>query len=111
MIAPTEASIAQALGNLRIGLERYQWLQANIHGRDVGTDREFQRRFNGYYRVRRAPAWQRVFFPLLERAKTTSTDYGTVLRTIYASTGRVEASFASKLIATVEPAKPVIDQY
>jgi hypothetical protein len=34
-----------------------------------------------------------------------------VLRALYIATGRVEASFASKVAASVDPGKPVIDAF
>jgi hypothetical protein len=92
-----------------VGLEKYCWLRDALHQVDVSQDREFQRRFNGFYRVRRNTAWQGRFYSLLEEQKTRRAPFSEVLRTLHAATGRIEVSFASKLTATTEPDQPVID--
>jgi hypothetical protein len=102
-------SIDQALPRVSPGLQKYTWLQAELHGRDVSSDREYQIRFNGFYRVRRNITWQGAFFKILERGKTRGSSFEDVLRMLHADTSRVEASFASKLTATIDPSKPVID--
>lgn len=111
MPSPSEADIQKALGNLADGMRRYQWLQANVHRSDVATNREFQKKFNGFYRVRRGAEWQASFFELMEAAKRTGIQFTDALRSINTTTGRIEASFASKLVATLDPSKPVIDKF
>src|SRR5439155_1069029 len=46
---------------------------------------------------------------LLERRKRQPASFGSVLRELHEATGRFEASFASKLVATIRPDTPVID--
>lgn len=72
-------------------------------------DELFQRLFVGFYRVRRDLHWRRAFFELLERAKHHGTTYADTLSALGEATGRLEASFASKLFATVDPHMPAID--
>jgi len=45
----------------------------------------------------------------MARAKREQLPFGIVLEVLRDATGRVEASFASKLVATVDPSQPVID--
>ena len=78
---------------------------------DVSTDRLYQRRYRGFYRVRRKPAWCKPYFALLERAKGEALSFNAALRAFCEQTGRVEASFISKLIATIDPTLPVWDQF
>jgi hypothetical protein len=111
MIQLDQPTIETALPLVGDGLEKYCWLRAALPNTDVSRDREFQRRFNGFYRVRRNQDWQSAFYPLLERQKTAPLPFADVLRQLHTSTGRVEASFASKLVATVEPDQPVIDAF
>jgi hypothetical protein len=59
--------------------------------------------------LRRTAPWRRAYFCLLETAKAPDIDLVTVLRTLYAETGRAEASFSSELIATIDPSQPVLD--
>jgi hypothetical protein len=109
MIRLDDDSIERALPRVAVGLEKYCWLRDAVHGRNVAADPEFQRRFNGFYRVRRNAAWRAAFFALLERQKTRHDPFASVLRELYDATGRIEASFVSKLTAPVDPDQPVID--
>ncbi|MEM1416869.1 MAG: hypothetical protein AAGH15_18370 [Myxococcota bacterium] len=102
-------NVQEALSRVEPGLARYQWIQANFARTDARIDRDFRRRFNGFYRVRRNKAWQAVFYAELEREKRERRGFEAVLRSLNAELGRVEASFASKLVATVDPREPVID--
>ena len=102
-------TIDRALRRVLDGLEKYMWIQRELPIRNVSRDRDFQTTFNGFYRVRRNVDWQRTFFRLLEQGKTTQPSLEEVLRTLHSETGRVEASFATKLIASLDPSQPVID--
>jgi hypothetical protein len=106
-----EAAIERALPLASVGLEKYCRLQAALATTDVAHDRGFQTRFNAFYRVRRGSAWRAAFFSLLQQEKSCPHSFAGVLRALHAATGRVEASFASKLAATVDPDKPVIDSF
>lgn len=90
-------------------VEKYCRIQAGWRTTDVRADKEFQRTFNGFYRVRRAGAWQYEFYRVMEAQKAAPASFRKVLLDLFATTGRVEASFASKLVATVDPNSPVID--
>lgn len=73
----------------------------------------FQRRFNGFYGVRRNAAWRTVFYATFEAAKSLPANAAELFRwgldQVEAATGRVEASFVSKLVATLHPQAPVLD--
>ena len=58
--------IDQALPRVLAGLQKYGWLQTELRRRDVSRDREYQKRFNGFYRVRRNAQWQQAFYTMLE---------------------------------------------
>ena len=111
MIQLDKAAIEQALPLVSVGLEKYCWLQAALATTDVAHDRAFQTRFNGFYRVRRSVEWQSAFYTLLQKGKWKPQSFAGVLCALHAATGRVEASFASKLAASVDPEKPVIDSF
>ncbi len=111
MFAPSVLQIQKALERLADGLKRYQWLQANVSKCNVAVDPEFQRRFTAFYRVRRNSEWRKEFFAVMEKSKSGGTNFPETLQTIHRSTGRIEASFASKLVATLDPSKPVIDKF
>jgi hypothetical protein len=73
----------------------------------------FRTRFNGYYGVRRNEAWRDGFYRSFEWAKRSGLSpaglFATLLERLHAETARVEASFISKLVATLHPEQPVID--
>jgi len=72
-----------------------------------------RRRFNAYYGVRRNAEWRSRFYARFEAAKSSPMSspalFEDVLVGLEADTGRVEASFASKLVATLRPESPIID--
>lgn len=103
--------IDAALPRVEKGLQQYLWLQSRVDGsNDFAADAEFRRRFNHFYRVRRATPWQNEFYGLMDRAKQERLEFPAVLRLLYEATNRYEASFASKLVATLDPSNAVIDR-
>lgn len=107
----SEMEIEAAVVRIGVGLRKYLWLQTEVGRRDVSRDAVFQRRFNGFYRVRRDAEWREAYFRLMEESKAGGVHFAHVLRTLHAATGRYEASFASKLVATLDPTQPVIDRF
>jgi hypothetical protein len=93
----------------------YRQLRREILGTDLRADHSehVRRRFNAYYGVRRNEDWRKMFYTQFERAKTSSATapdlFRIVLETLHRSTGRLEGSFASKLVATLRPEYPIID--
>ena len=107
----TEEQIQIALSRLEHGLTKYLWLQRQVKLCDVSANEEFQRCFSGFYRMRRNSEWRMGFFALLESSKLNGIGFPEALREIHHRCGMVEASFASKLVATLDPSKPVIDKF
>jgi hypothetical protein len=105
----THDQIDAALPAVGPGLAKYLSIQDRLGRCDIRNDGEFRQLFNGFYRVRRGQDWQDAFYGLLERAKHEPTTFAEVLAALRRATGRWEASFASKLLATVDPDMPVID--
>ncbi|WP_417069215.1 hypothetical protein [Niveibacterium terrae] len=103
------AQIDAALPRVDAGLKQYLWIQSKVNIEPFLEDGEFRRRYNHFYRVRRGAAWQNEFYSLMARAKREQLQFHLVLDLLREATGRYEASFASKLIATLQPSKPVID--
>jgi hypothetical protein len=108
-ISLTRAQIDTALPEVAKGLEQYLWLQKNRGNGDLQWNLEFRRRFNRFYRVRRNKEWQDKFYGLLESGKEKVVSFPEVFAALHRATGRHEASFASKLLATLDPRMPVID--
>lgn len=99
-----------ALSKLERPIEKYLWLQQTLNEPgDLRKNAEFQRRFTAFYRVRRNQEWRKYYFGLLEKERRHSDGFSHVLQKLRDKTGRIEASFASKLVATVDNNQPVID--
>lgn len=111
MLALADDEIDAALARVPTGLEKYRWIQDRARKCDVSTDLVFQRRFKGFYRIRRNDAWCRPYFRLLEDSKRAPIAFADALRILRERTGRLEASFASKLVHTVDPTLPVLDRF
>ena len=89
-----------------LGLDRYAFIM-----RGEPSSPEFQRVFNGYYRVRRSKEWQCHYYGLFDKARESNCSFEQTIKELYTLTGNVEASYTSKLIATIDSSKPIWDQY
>ena len=94
-----------------MGLDKYANIMNAAGEKDVSSDAAFQHAFNAFYRVRRNTEWRECFYRLFERAKQYHFSFADVIGSLYVETGNVEASFSSKMIATIDPEKPIWDQY
>lgn len=94
-----------------LGLDKYEMIMRLASSTDVSHDPGFQRSFNAFYRIRRNAEWRKCYYDLFEQAKAKHYDFADVIRILFEKTGNVEASFSSKMIATIDPDKPIWDQY
>lgn len=75
-------------------------------------DKEFRKEFNGYYRIRqKSKQWYNCYYSLLEEQSEKNRSFREILEILYDKGGenKVEASFASKLLASVDPEKAIWD--
>lgn len=110
----TRTEIQAAIQRADKGIKQYQELMRMLPTVDVSMDRDFQRRYNGLYRVRSRPlSWYPSYYALMQKLKLgcRNVEFAQVLDDIHAATGRYEPSFSSKLVATLDPLKPVWDTY
>lgn len=114
----TREEIEQAVEKARAGVEKYLAIMDRVCRVNVSEDPEFKRLYNGFYKVRnRAHAWYQSYYTLLESLKDEKTRTGVaptfahVLDVLKERTARCEASFSSKLVATLDPDKPIWDVY
>ena len=89
-----------------------------LHNTDVSTDIEYQKNYNSYYRVRRDRNWLNAYYDFMESHKNDQDiSFEKILREISsvphnAKNGTIksiEASFASKMLATINPNYPIWD--
>lgn len=92
------------------GLKKYTWIQNHLHSCDVSKDIDFQRHYNGFYRLRqRSSVFYQTYYDFMEKQKGIAPSFEKTLHHLYKTLGRMEASFASKLVATLDTSKPVWD--
>ena len=98
---------------VQIGIEKYSWIMKRVHETDVSVDIDFQRAFNGFYRMRQRPEhFYRVYYKYLEKKKNNGAlTFEDVVTYLYHETGSIHASFSSKLLATVRADMPVWDKF
>ena len=94
-----------------LGLDKYEMIMRLAMSTDVSCDPGFQRAFNAFYRIRRNVTWRKHYYGLFEQAKVKHYGFADVIRVLFHETGNVECSFSSKMIATIDPNKPIWDQY
>lgn len=105
-----QSSIFDALRRRHADLVRYAYTIRSLRSLNVLYDQAYQRTFNGLYMVRRNGQWRTHFYELLETQKSEkNVSFKAMLSDLHARTGRIEASFASKLLATINPELPVYD--
>ena len=86
-----------------MGLDKYADIMEAAREKDVSSDIGFQHAFNAFYRVRRNAEWRKCYYKLFERAKKEHYSFADVIGFLYVETGNIEASFSSKMIATIDP--------
>lgn len=93
-------------------LLRYAYIMQSVNEVNVALDKDFQKAFNGFYKVRLPnSSYYQGFYRVFEQCKADrdGLTYGSILDALYPITGRVEASFASKILATLNPNQPIWD--
>ena len=101
-----ETRIAESMG-----FDKYKQIMEMVRKTDVSSDPDFQRTFNGFYRVRRNAEWRKTYYDLFETVKDSDPSFKSIIKTMYDATGNIEASFSSKMLATINPDMPIWDRY
>ncbi len=101
-----EARIAESMG-----FDKYKQIMETFRKTNVSSDLDFQRAFNAFYRVRRNAEWRKTYYDLFETSKNGTPSFESIIRTMYEATGNIEASFSSKMLATINPEMPIWDRY
>lgn len=94
-----------------MGLDKYRFILETFRKVNISTDVDFQRTFNGFYLVRRNAEWRTIFYEFFESAKSRKVSFEEIITYLYEKTGNIEASFSSKMLATLDTDKPIWDRY
>lgn len=78
---------------------------------NVAEDKDFQTAFTAFFRLRRDSKWREHYFSLFERQKKRgiNVSFGEILLRLFKQCGQIEASFSSKMLATINPEMPIWD--
>jgi hypothetical protein len=107
-----ETQIIGAINDARKGICQYLDIMELFHKVDVSGNRDFQRKFNAFYRIRqRSVEWYGEYFSSMQRWKGSKPTFNDVLDHLNKSLGRYEPSFSSKLLATLDPNYPIWDKF
>lgn len=108
-IAKPDAAFAKALVEYT-GLKRYRAIMA-FDGDVSDKANGFQKLFNGYYNIRRPAEWREKNNALFQEMRAAEkVDFSLIVSRLHEMTRKVEPSFASKMLATIDDAAPVWDR-
>lgn len=92
-------------------LPKYQYIMDNIFSVTLtNKDEEIRKYFNGYYNIRKNTNWLNNYYAVFEKKKVRANvvTFEEILEEI--SLGNMlEPSYASKMLATLNPEKPIWD--
>ena len=106
--------LTNTINRAKPGIAKYLAIMDKVDAVDVSTDASFQSMFKGFYRVRQKPvAWYGAYFSLMQQLKGSRPTFDVVLDSLSTALGNnvCEASFSSKLVATLDPWQPIWDKY
>ena len=97
-----------------LSLDNYNYIINTINNKniDISKDEEFQKTFDAFFKVRRDEKWRREYYNYFQKVKNNKDiKFEEILNHLKDSTGNIEASFSSKLLATINPNMPIWDQF
>jgi NTP pyrophosphatase (non-canonical NTP hydrolase) len=102
----------KAIKNIKNALEKYNYIMDNLRKTNVLSDVDFRKKYNGFYRMRQRKAqFYQLYYGYMEENKNTEVSFEKTLKYFDEKMSRIEASFSSKLVATIDPSKPVWDEF
>ena len=95
------------------GMNKYKDIMTQFHENiNIADSREFQKKFNGFYRIRRDQTWQKAYYDYFDaNKKNKNITFDEILNYMYEKTSRCEASFCSKMLHTINPDMPIWDKF
>lgn len=98
-----------------LGMDKYNEILNMFNNENIDLSKskdEFQKCFNSFYKIRRNNEWRKYYYDYFqENRNNKNITFDEILDYMYDKTGQIEASFASKMLATINPDMPIWDQY
>jgi len=97
-------------GKIKKGVQSYVRIMHLVKNSNVQTNKEFQKKFNGFYVIRqRSKEFYKAFYEYLEHNKYKNISFEQTLNFFQHKFQRFEPSFSSKIVATINPNFPIWD--
>lgn len=94
------------------GLGTYLNLLDDFKNTNVVDNDDFKKKFKGFYKLRqKSREFYDAYFSFMENHKNNEPTYRETLEYFYNNFREVHYSFCSKLIATINPNRPILDQF
>ncbi|WP_031553228.1 hypothetical protein [Oribacterium sp. FC2011] len=92
-------------------IEKYIWLIDNLQNINIASDKDgFQKKYNGFWNVRSDSNWRDSYFEYFESVKDKAPSFEKIIMDLNVKLkGRIEPSFSSKMLATIDPGRPIWD--
>ena len=75
----------------------------------IGTEK-YQKNYSYYYRLRRDDKWKAEYFAYMQKqVRNSEITFAEIIKQISSISHKNEASFASKMLATLNPNYPILD--
>lgn len=95
------------------GIDKYNSIMNEFKNNSapLGSNDEFKRMFNGFYRVRRGKKWQKAFYDIFEGNRNSKkATFADLYNELFNAVGKREKSFVSKMLHTINDSSPIIDK-
>ena len=104
-----ERALAQ-LKNREKDIAIYNEIISTFQQTNVKENEKFRKTYTYFYKLRRKQEWRDFYFAYFEQHKNEKDiTFEQIIRAIYEQCGWVEASFASKMLATINSNQPILD--
>lgn len=95
--------------NIENGVQKYLLVMQLVKTSNVQTNKEFQKIFNGFYKIRRSIEFREALYDYLEHNKNKEISFEQTLDFFRQKFQRFEPSFSSKIVATIDSNLPIWD--
>lgn len=99
--------------NIAIGVDKYLLIMKGLHEVNISSIKgeSFRKQYCNFYRMnRRSKEFKTCYFKIFENLKIKNADdFDLVIDKISETTNRIEASFSSKMVASINANKPLLD--
>lgn len=93
-------------------INKYKKIMEIINQKDPFDNEEFRKLFDGFYRIRqKSKKRYDDFYSVFKMCKYEHMDFKKTMEVLKEKTGEIHPFFCSKIIATLDPNKPVWDKY